>query len=332
MRSPSMPARPGWLPDVSIPASFFGIVLGVIALGSDWRAAAELWNLPRGVGEAIMLLGVAIWGLLVAMYAAKWAWHRDDALAEAAHPIQCCFIGLVPVSTLLVSTALLPYSRAAAIGLFALGATGSVAFSVWRHGGLWKGGRDPSTTTPVLYLPAVAGNFVTATAAGALGWTAWGQLFFGAGLFAWLALESVILHRLLVADPLAVPLRPTLGIHLAPPAVGLVAYMSVTNGDPGFAAQMLVGYALLQGLIVLRLLPWIRQQPFAPSYWALTFGIGSLSLGAEHMVTRGVTGPVGMLAPLLFVVSNLVIGSIAIGSIIQLARGKLLPPVAGRVT
>ena len=312
---------------VSIPASFFGIVLGVMALGSDWRAAAGLWNVPSGIGEAIMLAGVCIWGVLVAGYAVKWMWHRDDALAEAAHPIQCCFVGLVPVSTLLVSTAVLPYSRAAAIGLFALGAAGSLAFSVWRHGGLWKGDRDPSTTTPVLYLPAVAGNFVAATAAGALGWTAWGQVFFGVGFFAWLALESVILHRLLVADALAVPLRPTLGIQLAPPAVGLVAYLGVTNGDPGLAAEMLFGYALLQGLILLRLLPWIRQQPFAPSYWALTFGVGALSLAAERMADRGLPGAAAYLAPVLFVVANAVIGSIAIGSIVQLARGKLLPPL-----
>jgi tellurite resistance protein len=319
-------------PRISVPASFFGIVLGVLALGSDWRAAAALWNLPRGVGEAITLIGVGTWALLVVLYAAKWAWHRDEALAEAAHPVQCCFIGLAPVSTLLASIALLPYSRTAAIGLFAVGAAGSVAFSIWRHGGLWKGGRDPSTNTPVLYLPAVAGNFVIATAAGGLGWIAVGQMFFGAGLFAWLALESVILHRLLVAEPLAIPLRPTLGIHLAPAAVGLVAYLSVTEGDPGLVAQMLLGYALLQGLTVLRLLPWIRQQPFAASYWALTFGVGALALGAEHMAQRGATGAVAFLAPILFIVANAVIGSIAAGSLVQLARGKLLPRVAGRLT
>ncbi len=128
------------------------------------------------------------------------------------------------------------------------------------------------------------------------------------------------------------PLLPTLGIQLAPPAVGLVAYLSVTEGDPGLVAQMLLGYALLQGLILLRLLPWIRRQPFAPSYWALTFGVGALSLGAERMAARGVGGPVTFLAPALFVVANGVIGSIAIGSLVLLARGRLLPAPAGKVT
>jgi tellurite resistance protein len=315
-----------------IPASFFGIVIGLIALGSGWRMAAKLWGLPHWIGEALMLFGAVVWALLVVMYAAKWAWQREAALEEVNHPIQCCFIGLLPVSTVLVSTAAVPYSRATAICLFILGAVGSVGFSVWRHGGLWKGGRDPATTTPVLYLPAVAGNFVVAIAAGGLGWLEWGQLFFGAGLLAWLALESVILHRLLEAEPVALPLRPTIGIQIAPPAVGLVAYLSVTAGDPGLVAQVLLGYALLQGLVVLRLLPWIREQKFTPAYWAFTFGVGSLSLGAEHMVDRGVTGPVADLAPILFVIANLVIGSIAIGSIVQLARGKLLPAGAVKAT
>ena len=83
---------------------------------------------------------------------------------------------------------------------------------------------------------------------------------------------------------------------------------------------MLLGYALMQGLIVLRLLPWIRKQAFGPGYWAFTFGVADLALGAELLVSRGATGPAAVLAPMLFVVANLVVGSIAIGSIAQLAR------------
>jgi tellurite resistance protein len=114
--------------------------------------------------------------------------------------------------------------------------------------------------------------------------------------------------------------------------VGLVAYLSVTDGEPGLVAHMLLGYALLQALTVLRLLPWIRRQPFAPSYWALTFGVGAMALGAERMVDLGVAGATAPLAPILFVLANVVIGSVAIGSIVQLVRGKRLLPVAGKLT
>lgn len=55
-----------------IPAAFFGIVLGVVGLGNSWRAAAAIWPVPASVGEAISLLGFAIWLVLILLYAAKW--------------------------------------------------------------------------------------------------------------------------------------------------------------------------------------------------------------------------------------------------------------------
>ncbi len=317
------------LKNISIPASFFGIILGLVGLGGDWRYANTLWILPAMVGEIIMLIAGIVWVMLILLYVAKWIWQREDAIAELHHPIQCCFIGLVPLSTVLVSMALLPHARSAALVLFFVGATGTILFTVWRHGGLWRGGRDPASTTPVLYLPSGAGNFVVAIALGAFGWTEWGVLFFGAGLLSWIALESVILYRLLNAEPLAVPLRPTLGIQLAPPAVGLVAYLSVTTGDPGVVAQVLLGYALLQALILIRLLPWIRAQSFSASYWSFTFGVSALALGAERMVDRGVIGPANEMAPILFIIANIVVGVVALGSIVLLVQGRLFPPAKG---
>src|SRR3982074_314928 len=94
-----------------------------------------------------------------------------------------------------------------------------------------------------------------------------GPLACGGGLFSWLAIESVLLHRLYTATSLTAPLRPTLGIQLAPPAVGAVAYLSVNGGNPDLIAHALIGYALMQLIIMLRLLPWITQQSFAASYW-----------------------------------------------------------------
>jgi tellurite resistance protein len=72
-------------------------------------------------------------------------------------------------------------------------------------------------TTPVLYLPTVAGGFVTGMTAAVLGAPDWGQLAFGAALFSWFAIEPVLLHRLYTGSALPAVLRPTLGIQPAPP-------------------------------------------------------------------------------------------------------------------
>jgi tellurite resistance protein len=244
-----------------------------------------------------------------------------------AHPIFCCYIGLVPASTVLAGLAVLPHRPALGNTLCIAGAIGTIAFAIWRQGGLWRGGREMAAITPVLYLPVAAGNFVVAIAAGTLGWHGWGELFLGIGFFTWLALESVLLYRLVTAEPLAPAQRPTLGIQLAPPVVGLVAYLA-NGGIPGLTAHLLLGYGLMQALILIRLLPWIREQPFTAGYWAFTFGGTALAQGAVRMVELGGTGPERVLAPALFVVANLLVVSIGAGSLLRLAQDRLLPAPA----
>ncbi len=308
-----------------IPAAFFGIVLGVAGLGNSWRAAAAVWPIAPDVGEAISLVGFAIWLVLIVLYAAKWLVAPKEAMAELEHPIQCCFVGLIGVATMLAGLSILPYSRIGAEALALAGFAIALFFLLWRTGLLWRGGRDPASNTPVLYLPTVAGSFVTAIAAGTLGYADWGQLAFGAGFFSWLAVESVLLHRLLMAPELAAPLRPTLGIQIAPPAVGSVAYLSVTTGTPDMLAHAMFGYAILQVLVITRQLPWIMQQPFAASYWAFTFGLTALSTAALRMTARGDTGAIGHLAPVIFVLVNIALALVAIATLWLLIRGKLLP-------
>ena len=72
------------------------------------------------------------------------------------------------MTTLLIAQGALPYSRVAAILLFALGGAFTLFFGLWRTGLLWRGQREAGATTPVLYLPTVAGGFVAGTTAAAL--------------------------------------------------------------------------------------------------------------------------------------------------------------------
>jgi tellurite resistance protein len=310
----------------TVPASFFGMVLGLVGLGGNWRNASHLWGLPAVIGEAIMALAFVVWLVVSASYTLKWLLHRDAALEEARHPVQCCFIGLAPATTALMGVVLAPHSHGLAVVALVVGGIGHVLFSVWRVGDMLQGGREVTTVTPVIYLPSVAGNFITAITAGTLGFPSWGILFFGAGVFMWLALESVIVNRLFHAQPLPVPLRPTLGIQLAPPVVAVAAWLANTEGVPELFVQAMWGYGLLQFFMLLRLLPWIRQQPFAPSYWAFSFGLTALSGTAIAMTLRGLAGAIAQAAPVLFVVTNIVMAILIIGTIVRAAQDKLLPP------
>lgn len=60
------------------------------------------------------------------------------------------------------------------------------------------------------------------------------------------------------------PVRPTIGIQLAPPLVACTAYLSVNGGVADIFAQVLFGYGLLQLIFLARLLVWTFEQPFSP--------------------------------------------------------------------
>ena len=114
----------------SIPASFFGVVLGLAGLGAAWRTAHQVWNLPAVVGEIVMLAAAIVWAVVLVLYIAKRIALRSEAYAELHHPVQCCFIGLAGVATMLIANAALPYWRLGAECLYLLGAAFTLAFAL----------------------------------------------------------------------------------------------------------------------------------------------------------------------------------------------------------
>lgn len=290
-----------------LPASFFGMVLGLSGLGQAWRVAVQLWDMPAAIGEGVLLLSALVWAALLVAYVLQAIRYPQVTRSEFQHPVQGGTPALLAVSTLLIVLAVLPYSRSLAWVLATAGIIWHLAFSLWHTGALWQGGRDSLDTAPTLYLPTVAGSFTSAAALGALGHPDWGWLFLGTGIFSWLSLESLIIQRLWQPSALPAAQRPLLGIQFAPAVVCAMAWLILDPGSTDPWLLMLWGYGLFQLMLGIRLGAWLGAQPFSPSYWAYTFGIAAATICGLKLALAGVAAAQILAIP-IFVGANLFIG------------------------
>lgn len=295
----------------TIPASYFGIVLGLSGLGQAWRVAHSLWQMPRYIGESLLGIATLVWLTLLIVYMVQAVRQPALVAQEFRHPVQGSTPALLGVSTLLIVLAVLPYSRTLAWVLTAAGIVWHVGFSLWHNGSMWKGGRSNLDSLPTLYLPTVAGNFTSAAALGALGYPDWAWLFLGAGMFSWLAMESLIIKRIWLAEEVPTMQRPLLGIQFAPPVVCAMAWLSITPGSNDHWILMMWGYGLYQLMLGIRLGKWLGSQPFSPSYWAYTFGIAAATVSGLKLAAAGV-GSAEVISIPVFIGANLFIGYLSV--------------------
>jgi tellurite resistance protein len=311
--SAAAPTHPSYLA-----AAAFGTVLGINGLAQAWRLAAPLWGLPAAIGQALTVLAVVVWATLLLLYALQAVRRGDATRAEFMHPVAGATPALVGISTLLVATTLRADAPLAGAWIGAAGLAWHLGFALWHGGGVWRGGREATHFIPTLYLPSVGGNLTSAGMLGAYGHADWGFLFLGAGVFAWLALESMMLQQLWRSAPSA-SARPATGIQFAPAVVAAVAWLLVDPAAPQGAVLMLWGWAVFQMLIGLRVLRWLIAEPWSTSYWSYTFGIASSAVVGCKLALAGVPAA-RQLGVATFLFANIVILVLMAGSARDLLR------------
>lgn len=260
-----------------LPVNLFAIALGLLSLGNGWRGGAPKLGITPVVGETILFLGLAYWAILCLLYLGKALRYPAAVRREVQDGVQCCFVSLIPITTILAGVALKPYVPVLSRLMLLLGILGQVGYAAYSSAGLWRGTHTVEATTPAIYLPTVATNLSSAMALGAWGLPSLGYVFLGAGVLSWFSLEAAILLRLRVGPEMAPGRRPVLGIQMAPSFVACSAYLTLNGGQFDSIALGLIGYGVLNLLFLLRLLPWILAQGFTLSLWAFSFGLGSMA-------------------------------------------------------
>lgn len=274
----------------------------------------------RTVCTAVWALSAALLAVVLAARAAHWIHHRDQARAHLADPAIAPFYGCTSMALLAVGIGTLTVGEAV-IGKPAAVATAAVLFTAGTLVGLTAAAVvpylmvvrqrvAPSAASPVWLLPVVS-PMVSASLGSLLvpqlpagqwreGMLLASYAMFGVSLLATLIILPMLISRLIHHGPLPLALTPTLFLVLGPLGQSTTAVNKLADVAPGAIqapyAEGLGTFAVIYGVPVMGFaLLWLllagatvaraarEGMPFAMTWWAFTFPVGTCVTGAEGL-------------------------------------------------
>lgn len=304
----------------TIPLPLFASVMGLCGLAMVWHAAEGRLELPHIASAGVTALAALVFIALLAAYACKWHRAPDKVKAELRHPVRINFLPAISINLILLGILGGHWLPLAGQILWMTGAVLHLLLTVTIVNIWFNAERPVASINPAWFIPAV-GNVLVPVAAGPAGFPTIGWFFFTVGLFFWLILITLVFYRLITKPALEPPMRPTLVVMLAPPAVAFLAWLSLGGGLDGFG-QALFFIAVFTFLLLLGQVPAFLRLPFFPSWWAYTFPVAAFTSASFRFDALSPLN-IGALSWSMAMVATVIIVTVAIRTLIALARGEM---------
>ncbi len=264
------------------PIAWFGMIMGLTGLEIAWNRAEQLLNLRLHASPWLLALCTALFLFIGALYSAKALRYREATAREWGHMEQVYMVPAFSISLILLSIAWLPMSLPWSRLLWTAGTVLNLGltFHILTQ---WLQPRKAGIVdlNPAWLIPAVGNMLVPIAgvvhAQGPISW-----FFFSVGLVFWPLLLTVVLYHAMFHGSPPERLVPALFMLVAPPAVGFLSYLRLTDHLDVFA-QVLYYSALFFTLFAVLQARWLLHLKFALSWWASAFSLAAITIATLAM-------------------------------------------------
>jgi tellurite resistance protein len=268
------------------PISFFAMVMGLSGLTIAWEKAQHVFNVDLGINLLLAGLTMLIFAVFSIAYATKAMMYRESVLQEMRHPVKLSFFPAISISLLLLAVAFTELNTGLSRVLWILGAGLHLfltlfVINTWMHHEHFQ----VQHINPAWFIPAV-GNVLVPVAGMPLGFVDVSWFFFSVGILFWMVLLTIIFYRILFHTPIDARLLPTLFILIAPPAVGFLAYMKLSGGEPDAFARFLYFSGLFLTILLFSQINRFARLQFALSWWAYSFPTAAITIASFVMYEK----------------------------------------------
>jgi len=269
----------------NFPVSFFSVVMGLAGFTIATQKTEELTRTSPYVSTAMLVVTSCVFAVLAFLYALKMLLHPSKVKEEFGHSVRLSFFPTVSISLLLISIGLLKVSPSASRLIWVVGAAIHLGLtvailSIWMHHTKF----EIHHMSPAWFIPVV-GNILVPIAGVSHASEEVSWFFFSIGLVFWMVLFAIVINRIIFHHPLAERMLPTLFIMIAPPSVGFISYVRLTDAVDPFA-RVLYYFALFLTLLLLFQIKVFLRIRFFISWWAFSFPVAAITIASVLMYHR----------------------------------------------
>lgn len=305
----------------NFPVSLFGVTMGIFGLA----LAGHAGGFPA-VAAGARWTAAGLLALFLGLYAARAVRYPAAMRADWSHPVRLAFLPATSISVLLLATSLRDAAPVAAEALWVAGAAvqGVLTIAIVS---VWIGHRafGPGQLSPAWFIPAV-GNVVVPVAGIPLGHVEASWYFFSVGMLFWIVLLALVFNRLIFHDPLPLRLRPTLVILIAPPALGFLVWTAFHGGEVDGVARIFLNLAYFFTALVAVQVPALLRQPFALSFWALSFPLAAVATASFRFADLTGSAAHGAAGLVLFAALIVTVAALTVRTLRAAAAGEICRP------
>lgn len=260
------------------PLPMFAVIMGLSGLAIVLERSVSILGFHPMIAWSVTLLDTVLFVVILSLYALKTMLFFDEFKKDFFHRIRISFFAAISISTMLLSIVYHGYNKDVAYYLAIVGVGLHAIFTFYTISFWFDKNYEIKHSNPAWFIPIV-GNVVAPIAGVGFFPTELLMGFFAVGMFFWVVIFAVMFNRIVFHDQLPQKFMPTLFILIAPPAVGFIAYIKMTQSYDFFAHAL---YDLGLFFFILVIVMWKNfiKLKFFISWWAFTFPLAAMTIAS----------------------------------------------------
>lgn len=259
-----------------LPVSVFATVMGLMGVTLAFERVGKIFHLNVHSVYVLLLVIVNIWFLfLTGTYLLKFLKFPEEVRKDFSHPVKLNFIPTFSISLILFSIGYFEISKTVSLIYWISGVVIHMLLLFYIINKWFFHDFKINVKNPAWFIPVVGPILAPISGAAFSIEASW--FFYSIGIVLWLPIFSILLYRVIFNDPLPPKLLPTLFIMIAPPAVGFISYIKLSQQLDNFS-RVLFYFGVFVFVLLLTFYGRFSRLPFFLSWWAYTFPMAAFTI------------------------------------------------------